>query len=176
MNEPASSGIVKKLLDPMARENPANHDLKQHFQDGYDLLTPTVADTLREQEKTGSARSVAPGFAGRMYARLILLWDRFGLSCSSSSPCTYLPYALVVLSHIIGAIVNDEMEWMSRFWNGKLEKQRRMDKKNDDENIEAQTTTKEEAGNNVPKTEHLFVDYVSTPPSEKRAHSLVSDA
>ena len=66
MNEPASSGIVKKLLDPMARENPANHDLKQHFQDGYDLLTPTVADTLREQEKTGSAPSVAPGFAGRM--------------------------------------------------------------------------------------------------------------
>ena len=102
MNEPASSGIVKKLLDPMARENPANHDLKQHFQEGYDLLTPTFADTLREQEKTGSARSVAPGFAGRMYARLILLWNRFGISCTSSSPSsTHLPYALAVLSHIL---------------------------------------------------------------------------
>ena len=158
MNEPASSGIVKKLLDPMARENPANHDLKQHFQDGYDLLTPTVADTLREQEKTGSARSVAPGFAGRMYARLILLWNRFGISCSSSSPSsTHLPYALAVLSHILGAVAKNEMEWMRRFWSGKPEKQQR---ENDQGDIEAQAT--KEANQKTSETEYLFVDYVST--------------
>ena len=105
-----------------------------------------------------------------MYVRLVLLWSCFGVLCSASSPSTYLPYALAVLVTILGAIVNDKKEWVWRFWNGKLEKQHR--KRDDD--IEAQST--EEAGKKMSETEYLFVDYVSNPPSEKRANCVVCDA